>query len=285
MKRWSPTLTSKGVTNNDLKIFELATGTAISELPEDQYYETIEDVIRYIKSDLGIRQRSPESMGPGELNQYKYEMTRTAKFWRRHYGFLTLGDIKEAFELQILGRGAMERDKSGDMVALGHYQNFSLDYQAKVLNAYQSKRSNTLKKISDALPNEPPTVEEQQANRQKFIEYFYEVQNGWPELPLHWTNMTDFIALLQENGHWSPSFAQRRHAYKRAQMGVQKKLIDKRNATRYGKEHVTVQLREVIAGVFDNETKPILRARYRAAIMDEFLSSAWTAGTKFENLK
>lgn len=140
---------------------------------EGELIEKVAKLSDMLAKDLGIR---------SEIGQY--EKTRFFNILRQYYSELTLGEVKIAFDMSLLGELDSYLPKNGHGEPdKGHYQSFSIDYITKILNAYKKRRSEIIIKAHKALPIEPTKVSDQDAleirrasfrrNKFRYLQYKY----------------------------------------------------------------------------------------------------------------
>lgn len=155
----------KSLSSVELRIFEASTNLSIKNLPEQKMVDQVNVLLNYLPRDLGIKQ----ALDP-------YEKTRFFDVLRNYYSDLTLTEVKMAFELSLVGEldGFLPKNGNGEPDK-NHYQQFSVEYISKILQAYRRKKRTTMSKAYIALP--APIIEfpEEQkvSNRKHFLREFY----------------------------------------------------------------------------------------------------------------
>nr|DAQ41462.1 MAG TPA: hypothetical protein [Caudoviricetes sp.] len=127
-------------------IFAASTKTQISEMDDGVLASKTAQMFRFIAMDVGY-------IIPQNENDWAYIQTRLVDILKRYYSYLTLADIKLAFELATTG----ELDEFLPLNSQGnpdkkHYQQFNADYFAKILGAYRKKQNEVIGKAYKALP-------------------------------------------------------------------------------------------------------------------------------------
>lgn len=127
-------------------IFEASTKTQISEMEDGVLVSKTAQMFRFIAMDVGY-------IIPQNENDWAYIQTRLVDILKRYYSYLTLADIKLAFELATTGEldEFLPRDSQGNPDKK-HYQQFNADYFAKILGAYRKKQNEVIGKAYKALP-------------------------------------------------------------------------------------------------------------------------------------
>lgn len=125
---------------------DIATERAESE---PRLIDKVATLITYLAKDVGIK------------NIEQYTTTRIYDILTKYYSDLTISEIKIAFEILMLGDidAWLPKDQHGNPNR-NHYQEFSIEYLTKVLNAYRRKRAEINVKVDRLLP-EPPDITEQ----------------------------------------------------------------------------------------------------------------------------
>ena len=115
-------------------IFKAATRPIISELSEDVLKKGAYAVLKQAAFDTGFKI-------PENIDEWKFICDRLIKIFKQYYKDLTLWDIATAFELLSVGQLDEFLPKNlFNEPDKGHYQQFNVDYFAKILNAYKKKR-------------------------------------------------------------------------------------------------------------------------------------------------
>lgn len=127
-------------------IFAASTKTQISEMEDGVLVSKTAQMFRFIAMDVGY-------IIPQNENDWAYIQTRLVDILKRYYSYLTLADIKLAFELATTGEldDYLPKDSQGNPDKK-HYQQFNADYFAKILNAYRRKQNGVIHKAYKALP-------------------------------------------------------------------------------------------------------------------------------------
>lgn len=136
-----------GFTGVDAKILEASAEKMIAEYEPKELAVNMRALLKYISRDVGYRMQPDDE---------QYVVTRTTSLLGNYYKFMTLHEIKLAFEMLVVGEldEYLPKDRNGQPDK-NHYQQFNAEYLCKVLNAYKSRRSRAMKKASDAVPERP----------------------------------------------------------------------------------------------------------------------------------
>lgn len=142
---------AKALTPVEKYIFAASTKTQISEMDDGILISKTAQMFRFIAMDVGY-------IIPQNENDWAYIQTRLVDILKRYYPYLTLADIKLAFELATTGEldDFLPRDSQGNPDKK-HYQQFNADYFAKILGAYRKKQNEVIGKAYKALPE--PKIE------------------------------------------------------------------------------------------------------------------------------
>lgn len=137
---------AKALTPVEKYIFAASTKTQISEMDDGVLISKTAQMFRFIAMDVGY-------IIPQNENDWAYIQTRLVDILKRYYSYLTLADIKLAFELATTGEldEFLPRDSQGNPDKK-HYQQFNADYFAKILGAYREKQNEVIGKAYKALP-------------------------------------------------------------------------------------------------------------------------------------
>ena len=127
-------------------VFAASTKTPIAEIDDAKLVENLSLLFKRIAIDVGY-------IIPQNENDWAYIQTRLVDILKRYYSYLTLADIKLAFELATTGEldDYLPKDSQGNPDKK-HYQQFNADYFAKILNAYRRKQNGVIHKVYKALP-------------------------------------------------------------------------------------------------------------------------------------
>lgn len=134
----------KRLSSDDANIITAAKGTPVDEYSTSGLATELNCLFSFIIKDIGLKSQNE--------NEYKYFILRLTNIIAKYYPKLTIAEIKLAFEMLIIGRlGQIE-----------HYQQLSVDYVCKVLNAYkilqQKAFANAVKLQPKPAPKSLPVV-------------------------------------------------------------------------------------------------------------------------------
>jgi len=120
------------LTSIEQRINENMKDRRIGELSEEELSSSVSTLVMGITKMVGIKKID------------EYQATLFHQFLRKYFFYLSVKEIKLAFELSIIGElnNYLPRDKNGTP-DIQHYQNFSMEYVSKILKAYRKKRSFT----------------------------------------------------------------------------------------------------------------------------------------------
>lgn len=137
---------AKALTQVEKYVFAASTKTQISEMDDATLVGKTKQMFRFIAMDVGY-------IIPQDETDWAYIQTRLVDILKRYYSYLTLADIKLAFELATTGEldEYLPRDSQGNPDKK-HYQQFNADYFAKILGAYRKKQNEVVGKAYKALP-------------------------------------------------------------------------------------------------------------------------------------
>ena len=157
---------AKALTQVEKYVFAASTKTQISEMDDATLVGKTKQMFRFIAMDVGY-------IIPQDETDWAYIQTRLVDILKRYYSYLTLADIKLAFELATTGEldEYLPRDSQGNPDKK-HYQQFNADYFAKILNAYRRKQNGVIHKAYKALPEPKKELTPQQIRQ-------FEIQRQW----------------------------------------------------------------------------------------------------------
>lgn len=154
-------IVSRELNATDKVVAQASLKNPIKLMDDSDLLSKVEVLIPFICKDIGLS-REVEV----------YEITRFIDLIKKYYSDLTLSEIKIAFEFSLIEEldNYLPKDKSG-LPDKNHYQNFSMDYVTKILNAYKKRKSETWAKAWKALPAPKNTIteEEKEKNHAYFI--------------------------------------------------------------------------------------------------------------------
>jgi len=138
----------------DQGIFIATTTTRISDYSDNNLVQALNVLTKFIGKDLGIK---------GEIEPY--EQTRFLEILKKYYSDLTVQEVKISFELSLTGEldEFLPKDSTGSPDKK-HYQQFSLEYITKILNAYKKRKQGTVSKAFAALPEYKEEISEERKN-------------------------------------------------------------------------------------------------------------------------
>lgn len=168
---------AKALTQVEKYVFAASTKTQISEMDDATLVGKTKQMFRFIAMDVGY-------IIPQDETDWAYIQTRLVDILKRYYSYLTLADIKLAFELATTGEldEYLPRDSQGNPDKK-HYQQFNADYFAKILGAYRKKQNEVVGKAYKALPEPKKEITQEEKryyhnriqarNRMIYLEYKY----------------------------------------------------------------------------------------------------------------
>lgn len=138
---------SESLSRIEKYIFYASTKLQICDIDDATLVAKTGKLFRYIAMDVGYNI-------PQDTNDWAYICSRLMTVIKRYYSQLTLSDVKLAFELVATGEldKFLPKDSKGNPEKK-HYQQFNVDYFARVLNAYRKKQEEVIAKAYDAVPN------------------------------------------------------------------------------------------------------------------------------------
>ncbi len=121
----------------DRAVYLATTEKRIADYQMNELAQEINTAITWICRDVGYRLTDDADR--------QYLVIRTTEILKRYYPYFTLKDFRLAFELSVTGEldDYLPKNKDGQPDR-SHYQNFSVEYVCKILNAYKAKRGNVM---------------------------------------------------------------------------------------------------------------------------------------------
>lgn len=131
----------------DRDIFLASIKTSVAEMSDQELVSKLATVADVIRRDIGLK------------NIDAYDVTRFCEILKTYYSYMTLAEIRLAFELSMTGElnEYLPVDRYGKPDN-NHYQSFSVSYVTKVLNAYKAKRNDVEAKAYTSLPEQKKTI-------------------------------------------------------------------------------------------------------------------------------
>lgn len=83
----------------------------------------------------------------------------------RHYYTFTIADIFNAFDFMLTGRLNSYIKQQDNRAPIDHYQSFDMSYISRVLNAYRSYKSETMKQFHRSNPEKPKQLTSEDKKR------------------------------------------------------------------------------------------------------------------------
>lgn len=130
---------------NERFIIVASTKKAIGEVSEEEIFERFAVTLKAIAKDTGYK--IPENVG-----EWGAECARIYVFIKSYYPWVTLSEIKVAFELLLIGELDQYLPNGKGGADRSHYQEFNVSYFAKVLTAYKQKRGVVVNRAAALLP-------------------------------------------------------------------------------------------------------------------------------------
>lgn len=123
---WLVALETNNLSSDDAKIVTAAKQKAVGDYSPSELTNECLQMFEFISKDIGLKRT--------ENTDFNYSVIRIADILQRYFPILSLAEVKLAFELLVVGQlGQIE-----------HYQQLSVDYVCKVLNAYKLKQQQAL---------------------------------------------------------------------------------------------------------------------------------------------
>lgn len=131
----------------DRDIFLASIKTSVAEMSDQELVSKLATVADVIRRDIGLK------------NIDAYDVTRFCEILKTYYSYMTLAEIRLAFELSMTGElnEYLPVDRYGKPDN-NHYQSFSVSYVTKVLNAYKARRNDVEAKAYTSLPEPHKTI-------------------------------------------------------------------------------------------------------------------------------
>lgn len=152
----------QALSRNEAQLLNKAAGQQIRDIDDNELVQKLRIIFHAVSLDIGFIEARCEN--------WEYLQTRMFQIIRQNYSDLTPGEIKNAFELLILGEldEYLPKNSQGQPEK-NHYQQFNIDYLVRVLTAYNAKKRKTIIKANGALPP-PPQRQMTQAERNKMVD-------------------------------------------------------------------------------------------------------------------
>ena len=134
------------MTKTEMLVANASIKTPIKQIDINELAVKIIPLGKGILRDIGIKNWSDEAAN-------KYILIRFADILSKYYETFTLSDIKLAFEFLSVGilDEFLIKDKNGNPEK-NHYQDFSVEYYTKILNAYRKYKGQVWNKAQSNVP-------------------------------------------------------------------------------------------------------------------------------------
>ena len=143
-----------GLSEIEYKTAEATTRKPIKALSDDDLQKEIAATLKFIIKDLGIHNFSGQDAG--------YQTIRFMKLLREYYGEMSYREVELAFEMSMTGQLANYLEDRN------HYQQFSVDYITKVLNAFRAYKQKVWVKANSLVPSKNLVSEEEKERSKRF---------------------------------------------------------------------------------------------------------------------
>jgi len=145
--------------------------TAISEIDSAEAMGILQKDAEFIMRDLGIVYNP---------NTDNYSTVRFADVVLRYYSQLTIAEVKLAFEMLIQGKldSELPHDSKG-VAEKKHYQQFSFDFAAKVLDAYVKVSSKSISGLNKQLSVAAPSVVTDEVKKSLINEFLQDLVDAF----------------------------------------------------------------------------------------------------------
>lgn len=181
----------------ELSIAQAGTKTPLRLTEERELEKSVLVSARFICRDVGIRHWD-------DKEKMKYESIRFFSVLKSYYSELTVDEINSAFEMASTGMldEYLPKDKNGDPDK-NHYQQFSVEYYTKILNAFRKKKGDIWGKVRLALPAPEMVIPEsvRKRNYQELINDIYNAYIAYQKGVSPRFEISIYIKELIERGH------------------------------------------------------------------------------------
>ena len=139
-------------------VLEASAKSPISAIDPRQLSSLLGKVFRKVAADLSIK--------TNDATEWSVVQTRLALYIGRYYSYLSVSEIRLAFELVLVGEldAYLPKDAQG-MPDRKSYGRLDVEFMTRVLNAYKRRRTDVLRKAYNAVP---PTVAKPNEETRKF---------------------------------------------------------------------------------------------------------------------
>lgn len=199
-------VTSK-LTDTERNVWDASTKELISDAEDAPLAQQCANMFRYIAIDTGYNI-------PSNVTEWQYTCIRLMEILKKYYGYLSLAEVKLAFELTMVGEldKYLPKDGNGN-ASRSHYQNFNIEYLSKVLTAYGKMRSDVFHKVyTEAQIERKPISDTQRAEAKKkaleglkltFLKYKYtgrletSIADGFGKVIYDWLKWRGLITSVE----------------------------------------------------------------------------------------
>ena len=139
-------------------VLEASAKSPISAIDPRQLSGLLGKVFRKVAADLSIK--------TNDATEWSVVQTRLALYIGRYYSYLSVSEIRLAFELVLVGEldAYLPKDAQG-MPDRKSYGRLDVEFMTRVLNAYKRRRTDVLRKAYNAVP---PTEAKPNEETRKF---------------------------------------------------------------------------------------------------------------------
>jgi len=243
------------MTATELMVANASAKTPLKEIPNKELAGMVIALGKNILRDIGFRDWN-------EPQANEYRLIRFTDVLTKYFKTLTLSDIKLAFEFMAVGLldDYLSKDKNGNPEK-SHYNDFSIEYYSKVLNAYKTYRAQIWFKAQSNVPKLADTIPEEQRKQnsnciiQEIYDSFDDFKNSKkePNFDIHVFARVLIEAELIENKPIEEESIRKAYKYLLANNLIQgvarKRMIDK-----YAERKMTHVLRMNAWNVQNNKT-------------------------------
>lgn len=184
------------LTDMERRIISAMNGNRICDVSSQTYMPVLVKAIMRIASDVGYNYKVYTEM------EWSEKCKRVASFVAEYYSVLTAKEVYLSFELSEIGylNPYLPHDSNGNPDNR-HYNQFSIGYFAKVLNAYKLARNEIVAKITNEEPEikkpEATQIEKYESHLTRRIEEVFLCYKYTGKLDFGYTNPVIIYSILE----------------------------------------------------------------------------------------
>lgn len=146
------------LSNVERKIYNASVNKLVSEMQLQELASALGKMLKYIAIDVGAN--------INDNSTWQYTQTRITTITYENYGYLSVQEIKTAFDLLVTGGldDYLPKDRYG-RAERTCYNNFNVSYYCKILEAYAQVRRHAIGKVYEKQEEKQKAITQKQTNQ------------------------------------------------------------------------------------------------------------------------